>query len=209
MSEQTLAAADIGRLETLHGNLLDLCLRLEEAAGDPGVAGELRALADAIPPLLKAVHDLEERLLFPDFDRHAGSCFGAMLTEQLKAEHRYDRFAAQELSQTLNALVEQRCPLPLATVTAMMRGFAETLRRHLANHPVLFIECVNDDPELLALSVARKARLPEFDSVFIDADAELEGRYGHRVPVLRDAGGRELDWPFDAADVAKWRTHEG
>lgn len=61
-----------------------------------------------------------------------------------------------------------------------------------------------------ALAVLAQARLPEFDSVFIDADAELEGRYGHRVPVLRDAGdGRELDWPFDAADVAKWRTHEG
>ena len=35
-------------------------------------------------------------------------------------------------------------------------------------------------------------------SVFIDDDANLELRYGERVPVLRDATGhRELDWPFD------------
>ena len=38
----------------------------------------------------------------------------------------------------------------------------ETLRHSLNNHPILFVECINDDPELLALSVARKTRLPEF-----------------------------------------------
>lgn len=54
----------------------------------------------------------------------------------------------------------------------------------------------------LALEVLAAARVPEFDSVFIDDDASLEERYGTRVPVLRDAGGRELDWPFDAARLA-------
>jgi glutaredoxin len=50
----------------------------------------------------------------------------------------------------------------------------------------------------LALEVLASARAPEFESVFIDDDAELEERYGMRVPVLRDDGtGRELDWPFD------------
>ena len=29
----------------------------------------------------------------------------------------------------------------------------------------------------------------------------LEERYGIRVPVLRSADGRELDWPFDVAAV--------
>ena len=92
MSGQNLTAADIGRPETLHSGLLDLCLRLEEVASDPTIAGELRDLTDAIPPLLTSAHDLEERLLFPDFDRHAGSCFAAMTVERLKAEHRYDRW---------------------------------------------------------------------------------------------------------------------
>jgi hypothetical protein len=57
----------------------------------------------------------------------------------------------------------------------------------------------------LALAVLAQVRLPEPDSIFIDEDAALEARYGHRVPVLRDAGdGRELDWPFDAAQAQAW-----
>lgn len=50
----------------------------------------------------------------------------------------------------------------------------------------------------LALEVLAAARVPGFDTVFIDGDEALEARYGERVPVLRDeAGGRELAWPFD------------
>jgi len=33
--------------------------------------------------------------------------------------------------------------------------------------------------------------------VDIEADVDLLGRYCLRIPVLRDARGRELDWPFD------------
>jgi hypothetical protein len=57
----------------------------------------------------------------------------------------------------------------------------------------------------LALDVLAAARVPAFESVFIDDDAELEARYGIRVPVLRnEAGGAELDWPFDAEQVSRW-----
>ena len=57
----------------------------------------------------------------------------------------------------------------------------------------------------LALAVLAQARLPDFDSVFIDGDDALELQYGTRVPVLRDvADGRELDWPFDAGVLADW-----
>lgn len=52
-----------------------------------------------------------------------------------------------------------------------------------------------------ALAVLAEARAPEFDTVWIDEDDALEAAYGHRVPVLRDVAGRELDWPFDAAAV--------
>lgn len=55
----------------------------------------------------------------------------------------------------------------------------------------------------LALEVLAQARVPEFESVFIDGDDALEARYGLRVPVLRDdASGIELDWPFDAQRLA-------
>ncbi len=50
----------------------------------------------------------------------------------------------------------------------------------------------------LALAALAVARVPEFESVFIDDDVMLDARYGTRVPVLRDAvRGVELDWPFD------------
>ena len=68
-----------------------------------------------------------------------------------------------------------------------------------------FILFQRDDCHLcdLALDVLAQARLPDFESVFIDEDAALEAAYGIRVPVLRDArSGVELDWPFDAAAVA-------
>ena len=54
----------------------------------------------------------------------------------------------------------------------------------------------------LALAVLAVAKVPEFQSVFIDDEPTLEERYGHRVPVLRDeVTGLELDWPFDAAQL--------
>jgi len=55
-----------------------------------------------------------------------------------------------------------------------------------------------------ALAVLAEARAPEFDTVWIDEDEVLEAVYGHRVPVLRDEGGRELDWPFDADAVRRF-----
>ncbi|WP_414498907.1 glutaredoxin family protein, partial [Stenotrophomonas maltophilia] len=62
----------------------------------------------------------------------------------------------------------------------------------------------------MALAELAKARAPEFESVFLDDQPALEARYGARVPVLRDeTGGRELDWPFDAAsDLGKRATQD-
>ncbi|MBO9664708.1 glutaredoxin family protein [Dokdonella sp.] len=53
-----------------------------------------------------------------------------------------------------------------------------------------------------ALAVLAAARLPTFETRWIDDADDLEARYGARVPVLRDdRDGRELDWPFDAEGV--------
>lgn len=68
-----------------------------------------------------------------------------------------------------------------------------------------FLLYQRDDCHLcdLALAVLADARMPGFESVFIDEDTVLEPVYGARVPVLRDnARGVELDWPFDASTVA-------
>lgn len=71
----------------------------------------------------------------------------------------------------------------------------------------MFTLLQRDDCHLcdLALDVVAQARVPALSSLFIDGDAELERRYGERVPVLRNnADGRELAWPFDAAGVSHW-----
>lgn len=64
-----------------------------------------------------------------------------------------------------------------------------------------------DDCKLCDEAVALLAavRAPEFESVWIDGDAELEARYGERVPVLRDEdSGRELGWPFDGQSLRRF-----
>lgn len=62
----------------------------------------------------------------------------------------------------------------------------------------------------LALEVLASARVPAFESVFIDGDESLEARYGMRVPVLRaEERGTELDWPFDQAAVGRMLPQSG
>ena len=56
-----------------------------------------------------------------------------------------------------------------------------------------------------AVALLARVRAPEFESVWIDGDAELEARYGLRVPVLRDeATDQELGWPFDANTLRRF-----
>lgn len=140
MDSREFDAADVGRLGARHEELLGLCLRLEEAADEIGASGtapDLTALADVIPVLLRQTHELEERVFFPDFDRHAGSCFAAMTIERLKAEHRCDRLAADELALTLKAVAAGRCGLSADTVSRMVLGFQECLRRHVQSERLM------------------------------------------------------------------------
>ncbi|MCY7355083.1 MAG: glutaredoxin family protein [Lysobacter sp.] len=61
-----------------------------------------------------------------------------------------------------------------------------------------------------ALAVLAAARVPDFDSVWIDDDDVLETRYGMRVPVLRDEVRKvELGWPFNANKVQRWLLSHG
>ena len=93
----------------LHIELIDkLSSRMNTMTYDPGAC---TLVAASIGPLLKRAHGLEERPLFPDFDRNAGSCFAAMMIERLKAEHRCDGLACEEMVHTLQTLAQG---LPLA-----------------------------------------------------------------------------------------------
>ena len=73
-----------------------------------------------------------------------------------------------------------------------------------AIHTMRLVLFQRDDCHLcdLALEVLAQARAPDFSSIFVDHDNELEARYGERVPVLRDDdSGQELEWSFDVEQL--------
>lgn len=56
-----------------------------------------------------------------------------------------------------------------------------------------------------ALAVLAAARVPDFDTTWIDDDEALESRYGTRVPVLHAVDkALELDWPFTVDALRAW-----
>lgn len=135
-----LDAAGIVELERNHAGLLGLCLTLEEIADSIPFdvdGATCRVVAETLGPLLTEAHRLEEQILFPDFDRNAGSCFAAMMIERLKAEHRCDGLACEEMVSTLKTLADGRCPLPPETVRYMLQGFLEALRRHVSSERLM------------------------------------------------------------------------
>ncbi|WP_139975659.1 hemerythrin domain-containing protein [Ochrobactrum sp. CGA5] len=135
-----LRATDISRLEAHHHDLLELCLRLEEIAEDLETGGtmvEYRRTAMGMVRLVGQTHALEEGVLFPDYSRQAHSHFATATIERLKAEHRCDRLAAEELSQTLIAIAEDRCSLARDTISYMVRGFMESVRRHILSEKLM------------------------------------------------------------------------
>jgi Glutaredoxin-like domain (DUF836) len=63
-------------------------------------------------------------------------------------------------------------------------------------------ECHLCEQALLLLAQANLA----VTAVDIDENAALGAQYGLRIPVLRHADGRELDWPFDLEALEMMRS---
>ncbi|RDL48424.1 hypothetical protein BLJAPNOD_04700 [Ensifer sp. M14] len=129
-----LNAAEISRLETLHRDLLAICLRLEEVAADIETSASEPVdpnLAEAIPAVLREAHNIEEKVLFPDFNRNAGSVFAAQAIGRLKADHRCDLLTAEEISLVLRGLADGQCDLRPDNIARLLHGFQEALRRHI------------------------------------------------------------------------------
>jgi broad specificity phosphatase PhoE/predicted kinase len=64
--------------------------------------------------------------------------------------------------------------------TNASRSRRDFLRASFDNHPILYVECVNDDEVLLSLSVERKVRLPEFSHMPVhEAAASFHERIGY------------------------------
>jgi hypothetical protein len=58
--------------------------------------------------------------------------------------------------------------------------------------------------EELLIALCRDNPGVVYEKVDISDSDALFDRYGVRIPVLRDAGGRELDWPFSAGQLLEF-----
>ena len=76
-------------------------------------------------------------MLFPDFDRNAGSTFSLTMIEQLKAEHRCDLLASTEVSETLMALADGREDQAGSAARYLLNGFLESIRRHVLSEKLI------------------------------------------------------------------------
>ena len=140
MTDAKLSAIDLGGLEKNHQTLLSLCLALEEIASALPEAVDreaCRRAAVTIPSLLRQTHLLEETMLFPDFDRNAGSTFSLTMIEQLKAEHRCDLLTSAEVSKTLMILADGRDDPAASSARYLLNGFLESIRRHVLSEKLI------------------------------------------------------------------------
>ena len=60
------------------------------------------------------------------------------------------------------AFLRDNGQVAILDATNASRSRRDFLREQLSDLPILFVECVNDDADLIAASVQRKARMPEF-----------------------------------------------
>lgn len=58
--------------------------------------------------------------------------------------------------------LEEGGNVAILDATNASRARRQELEKLLGDHPILYVECVNDDPDLLSASIQRKVRLPEF-----------------------------------------------
>ena len=100
-------------------------------------AASCRVIMAELPEKLRRVHALEEMILFPAVeDQRAGEDRGALIA-RLRAEHDQDDRAAIELVRVLRAVLDNRASLNWDAIGYMLRGFFETVRRHVATERLL------------------------------------------------------------------------
>lgn len=119
-------------MERGHRRLLQACDALEALADQlPGDVDRLGCLmlAGTLIPLLDACHGFEEAVVLPAFGRTER---GAAICARLTAEHLQDRCAAEDLTEALLAHGHGRLITNPEAFGYMLRGFFDSMRRHIA-----------------------------------------------------------------------------
>lgn len=87
-------------------------------------------LARQIGPVLRDAHAIEERYLFPSIGLGQR---GTDIIERLRWEHLVDESYGEEVQQELLQIGQGAAILPAEAVGYMLRGFFESMRRHIRN----------------------------------------------------------------------------
>jgi len=124
---------------TLEANLAsqaELCRNLEKLADDLPNDVDLQnclTLAKAITPILREAHEFEEKTLFPELKNRFSDDEQLMATlERLRFEHWEDESFADELRESLIGYATDQTPEVVNSLSYMLRGFFEGVRRHVA-----------------------------------------------------------------------------
>lgn len=119
-----------------HDEQLRLCDELEEIADSlPAMINRQKCIyaAKALGPLIRGVHHYEDTILFPSFEaRMPASPDFAKTLARLKFEHFEDECFADELTERLLMLGSGRGDVNMEATGYMLRGFFESVRRHIA-----------------------------------------------------------------------------
>ncbi|RVD12700.1 MAG: hemerythrin domain-containing protein [Mesorhizobium sp.] len=122
-------------MKRAHLEKLQLCDALERIADTLPKVDRLKCLstANAIVPLLRNIHRYEETMIFPAYEAALNSRDANLdSTRRLRAEHVEDECFASEVTEILLAIGHGKTIDNAEAVGFMLRGFFESLRRHIA-----------------------------------------------------------------------------
>lgn len=112
-------------------------------------------------------------------------------------EGRYQRERIMDVNiEEARAFLAGGGNVAILDATNVSRARRERLERAFADYPLLFVECLNDEPEILEAGIQRKARLPEFSGL---SQEEAERSFRQRI----DFYARRYDTLSEEANFIK------
>jgi hemerythrin-like domain-containing protein len=136
LSDCPKGAVSLNWLNKAHDTQLTLCEALEEITDSlPANINRQKCIyaAKSLIPLVNGVHRYEEEAVFPLLESMAsGDGETADAIARLKFEHVEDECFAEELTDTLTRLGSGDASVNAETAGYMLRGFFESIRRHIA-----------------------------------------------------------------------------
>ena len=127
---------EISTIRAHHQSQLELCDRLEKFADSlpwKYDTQECLSIAWALYPTIKAAHNFEEEVLFPILmPKEEDETNITKSLERLRYEHWEDESYAEEISLALRQLIHEPKLTNVDKLSYMLRGFFESLRRHIA-----------------------------------------------------------------------------